>query len=221
MNSMAQADVDDTKVTPLRPTNRVERPSPNALRQRKFRKKQKRKPVTPSVTLDTTVTPPPTVTEPTVTLVPALPATPSAGIDVAAYMAAIALASVAALFSVKGMVQLFPGTPMLIICMAVAMEGSKLVAAGWLARRWRMTAWAWRLTLVVLIFGLATINATGVYAQLVAAHVGKRGAAQSTIEMQDATLTARIDVQAHMVTDLPSQGPAPRALGSLRRLSKF
>jgi hypothetical protein len=55
----------------------------------------------------------------------------NATIDVAAYTAAIGLASVAALFSVKGMVQLFLGTPVLIIAMASMMEASKLVTAGW------------------------------------------------------------------------------------------
>jgi len=124
------------------------------------------------------------------------------GFDVAAYMAAIALASVAAVFSIKGMMVLFPGAPLLIICMAVAMEGSKLIAVGWLARRWCLTAWAWRLILVTLIIGLAVINATGVYAQLVAAHVGNRGAALSDVETRDAALTARIDVQTHMVADV-------------------
>ncbi len=53
--------------------------------------------------------------------------------------------------------------------MAVAIEGAKLVAAEWLARRWRSTAAVWRSTLVALVAGLALINATGVYAQLVAA----------------------------------------------------
>jgi hypothetical protein len=63
----------------------------------------------------------------------------------------------------------------------------------------------WRLVLVVLIVGLAVINATGVYAQLVAAHVGERGAAQSAIEMESATLSARIEVAAHTVADLDAR----------------
>jgi hypothetical protein len=82
------------------------------------------------------------------------------------------------------------------------MESAKLVTAGWLARRWRATAWVWRLVLVVLVAGLALINAAGVYAQLVAAHVGERGAAQSAVETQEATLAARIEVAAHNVADL-------------------
>jgi len=119
-----------------------------------------------------------------------------------AYIAAIALAGAAAFFSVKGMVTLFPGAPMSVVAMACAMEASKLVTAGWLASQWRVTAWIWRVVLAVLIAGLAVINAAGVYAQLVAAHVGERGAATAAIETQDSALAARIEVAAHNVADL-------------------
>ena len=54
----------------------------------------------------------------------------------------------------------------------------------------------------MLVAGLAVINATGVYAQLVAAHVGERGWATSAVEMQDAALAARVEVAAHSVADL-------------------
>ena len=86
--------------------------------------------------------------------------------------------------------------------MAVTMESAKLVTAGWLARRWRATAWVWRGVLVALVAGLAVINAAGVYAQLVAAHVGERGATTSAIETQDAAFAARIEVAAHNVADI-------------------
>ena len=97
---------------------------------------------------------------------------------------------------------MFPGAPMSVVAMTVAMEASKLVAAGWLARRWAATHWVARIAIAAFIFGLMVINATGVYAQLVAAHVGERGAATSAIETQDATLAARIAVQAHTVADI-------------------
>ncbi len=100
------------------------------------------------------------------------------------------------------MVVLFPGAPMSVVGTAIAMEGAKLVTAGWLAHRWRGTAWVWRLVLAGLVAGLAIINAAGVYAQLVAAHVGERGAAQWALETQDAALAARIEVAAHSVADL-------------------
>jgi hypothetical protein len=125
-----------------------------------------------------------------------------AAVDLAAYGAACALASAAAWFSVKGMIVLFPGAPMSVVAMTVAMEASKLIAAGWLARRWAATPWVARIAIAAFIFGLMVINATGVYAQLVAAHVGERGAATSAIETQDATLGSRIAVQTHNVADL-------------------
>jgi len=56
--------------------------------------------------------------------------------------------------------------------------------------------------LIAFVFGLAVINAAGVYAQLVAAHVGDRGAATSRIEEQTADLEAKISVQGHNVADL-------------------
>src|SRR3984893_14099913 len=127
---------------------------------------------------------------------------PKAGIDMAAYVAAIVLTGAAAFFSIKGMVVLFPGASLAVVVMAFAMEGAKLVPAGWLARRWAVSALGRRVILFALVAGLAVINATGVYAQLVAAHVGERGAATSAIEMQDAALAARIEVAAHAVADL-------------------
>jgi hypothetical protein len=80
------------------------------------------------------------------------------------------------------MVTLFPGAPLVIVGMAATMESAKLITAGWLARRWRATAMVWRGVLVVLVFGLALVNAAGVYAQLVSAHVGEKGAATSDLE---------------------------------------
>jgi len=125
-----------------------------------------------------------------------------AAVDIAAYAAAVALAGAAAFFSIKGMVVLFPGSPVPVIGMSIAMEAAKLITAGWLARRWHATALIWRAALVAFVFGLAVINAAGVYAQLVAAHVGDRGAATSRLEEQTADIEAKISVQAHTVADL-------------------
>ena len=119
-----------------------------------------------------------------------------------AYIAAIVLAGAAAFFSIKGMVVLFPGAPLAIIAMATTMEGAKLVTVAWIARRWRVTAWIWRIVLVVLIVGLARINGVGVFSQLVAAHLGDRSATTSAIETKDTALAARIEVAAHTVADL-------------------
>ncbi len=198
------ADTETATVTPLRPRSVAKDPT-NAERQRRHRAKRKtgsrRRAVTPSVTAPA-VTPPcvrPVTPELTVT------APRRRGADVAAYIAAVALAGAAAWFSIRGMVVIFPGAPLSVIGMACAMEGAKLVTAGWLARRWRVTGWIWRGVLGAMVAGLAVINAAGVYAQLVTAHVGERGAAQSAIETQDAALAARIEVAAGRVADFDRQ----------------
>jgi hypothetical protein len=74
-----------------------------------------------------------------------------------------------------------------------------LVTAGWLARRWRVTAWLWRLVLVGLIAGLAIINATGVHAQ---PHVGERAVNTEAVETQIAAIDAKIEVATAKVADL-------------------
>jgi hypothetical protein len=185
----------DTNIAQLRPKPKD---ATNAARQARYRKK--RKEVVTARTIS--AAPPAPITVTTTIAKPAPVPRNGAGIDLAAYTAAIALAGAAAFFSVKGMVTLFPGAPLAIIGMAATMEGSKLITAGWLARRWRATAPVWRLVLVALVFGLALINAAGVYAQLVAAHVGERGAATSDLEVKNAAFAAKIEVAAHNVADL-------------------
>lgn len=103
------------------------------------------------------------------------------------------------------MVVLFPGSPVSVIAMASAMEVAKLVTAAFLARRWRVAAGVWRLVLAALVAGLALINGVGVFSQLVAAHVGERGAAQSAVEVHAGSIDARIEFAAGRVTDLDKQ----------------
>lgn len=120
--------------------------------------------------------------------------------DAFAYTTAVGLAGVAAVFSIRGMVVLFPGAPITIVAMAATMEAAKLVTAGWLAAQWSVTPRLWRGVLAILVGGLALINATGVFSQLAAAHVGERVA--SAAEIQDAVLAAKIEVAADKVTGL-------------------
>jgi len=188
---------DVPSIVPLHPSPaKGEGPSRNALRQRRYRKRRK------SVTRNATVTP--ENVKPSKAVRPLAESTSRAA-DVLAYTVAIGLAGCAAFFSIKGMVVLFPGAPVAVVAMTVAMESAKLVTAGWLASRWQATAWLWRLVLVGLVTGLAIINATGVYAQLVSAHVGERGAMQSYITSQDAALAAQIEVASNVVADLDAR----------------
>jgi len=133
------------------------------------------------------------------------PKTNQKAIDVAAYFAAVTLAGCAAWFSIRGMTVLFPGAPVAVVAMTVAMESAKLVTAGWLASRWKVTVRIWGLALTAFVAGLAVINATGVYAQLVSAHVGERGERESYINSQDAILAGKIEVASHVVADLDAR----------------
>ena len=108
----------DTNVTTLRPSPFAgEGPSRNAKdrtaaeRSKRYRRKRKARALQ---LRQTPVTVPPAVT--TVMR-------HGAGIDVAAYTAAVALAGAAAWFSIRGMTVLFPGAPLAVVGMAVAMEG--------------------------------------------------------------------------------------------------
>jgi hypothetical protein len=89
--------------------------------------------------------------------------------------------------------------------MAVAMEAAKLVTVGWLARHWHSTGYMARAVLIMLVAGLAAINAAGVYSQLVAAHLGGRVTATAATESEAARFAARIEVQVAAVADLDAR----------------
>jgi hypothetical protein len=126
-------------------------------------------------------------------------------VNVLAYVVAVALAGIAAYFSIRGMIVLFPGAPTAIVVMGVAMEAAKLVTVAFLAHQWRLLGRLSRAVLVTLVAGLAAINAAGVYSQLVAAHFGDRFAATSAVETEASALAAKTEVQTQTVADLDSR----------------
>lgn len=123
-------------------------------------------------------------------------------VNALAYLVAVALAGIAAYFSISGMIVLFPGAPEAIVIMGMVMEAAKLVTVAFLAHQWRVLARLSRLVLIILVTGLAAINATGVYSQLVAAHFGDRVTVTSEAETETATLAAKTEVQVQTVADL-------------------
>ncbi len=135
-------------------------------------------------------------------VVPAAGTRTTGFVDVLAYTVAISLAGIAAYFSIRGMIVLFPGAPAAIVIMGLAMEAAKLVTVAFVAHQWRLIGHLARAVLVTLVAGLAVINAAGVYSQLVAAHLGDRVVATSTVETEASALAARTEVQSHTVADL-------------------
>jgi hypothetical protein len=176
-------------------------PPPAAKRSRpraapKRTKATKAKQEAPSAPL--TVSAAPTVPE-------AVPATPARASGAFALVAALALATVAAYFSVTGMAEIFPGAPVAVMVLAATMEAGKLAIAGWLAAHWRRVGWKMRSVMVTLVAGLALINAAGVFGRLVEAHVGVAASARSSVTERIETLDARVTAQSAAVADLDSR----------------
>jgi hypothetical protein len=122
-----------------------------------------------------------------------------------ALVAALALATVAAYFSVAGMAEIFPGDPLAVMVLAATMEAGKLVIAGWLAAHWRRTNWKMRFVMVALVAGLALINAAGVFGKLVEAHVSVAATSRSGVTERIEALDARVTAQTAVVADLDSR----------------
>ncbi len=122
-----------------------------------------------------------------------------------ALAAALALATVAAYFSVAGMAEIFPGAPVAVMVLAATMEAGKLVIAGWLAAHWRQTNWKMRSVMVALVAGLALINAAGVFGKLVEAHVSVAASSRSGVTERLEALDARVTAQTAAVADLDSR----------------
>jgi len=139
------------------------------------------------------------------TVAEAVPATPERASGAFALVAALALATVAAYFSVTGMAEIFPGAPVAVMVLAATMEAGKLVIAGWLAAQWRRVGWKMRAVMVSLVAGLALINAAGVFGKLVEAHVGVAASARSSVTERIEALDARVTAQSAAVADLDSR----------------
>ncbi len=138
-----------------------------------------------------------------------------------AIVTALALATVAAYFSVAGMAEIFPGDPAAVMVLAGTMEAGKLVIAGWLAAHWRRTNWKMRTVLVALVAGLALINAAGVFGKLVEAHVSVAATSRSGVTARIEALDARVKAQSAAVADLDGRiAQIDRAVDESTRLGR-
>ena len=138
-----------------------------------------------------------------------------------ALVAALALAAVAAYFSVAGMAEIFPGAPVAVMVLAATMEAGKLVIAGWLAAHWRRTNWKMRFVMIGLVAGLALINAAGVFGKLVEAHVSVAATSRSGVTERMEALEARVKAQSAAVADLDNRiAQIDRAVDESTRLGR-
>jgi hypothetical protein len=163
-----------------------------------------------AIIVTTSVTP--TVTDVTTTVTEALSVTvtpEAAGVQrsmtavkLAAFIVALALASVSAAFSIDGLTAIFAGTFWPVIIMGAALEAGKLVAAAWLTENWFSAPYLLRLVLVAMIGLLMSLNAVGVFGFLTKAHLDHMVAADMALADKAAATEARLAIQAESVADL-------------------
>jgi uncharacterized protein HemX len=173
----------DTNVTALRP---AVKDRTAAERSRRYRRKRKA-----------------TVRE--VPATPSAPVTPvtrhdSRGVTACTIVAALALATVSAGFSITGMTAVFVGATLPVIGMGIALELGKLSAVACLGRRYGSPAL--RAALVALVTVLMGLNAIGAYGFLAKAHIGHAVAGETAVAGRAAEVDARLNVQAGVVADL-------------------
>jgi hypothetical protein len=173
----------DTNVTPLRPAAK-DRTAAERQRRRRQRKR-----VTPA---------------PTVTVTPVTPVTverhSGRGVIISTTVAALALATVSAGFSITGMTAVFVGATLPVTGMGVALERGKLSAVACLGRRYGSAPL--RVALVALIAVLMGLNAIGAYGFLAKARIGDAIAGETAVAGRAAEVDARLAMQREVVTDL-------------------
>src|SRR5215468_4660665 len=182
----------DTNIATLRPSPaKGEAPTRNALRQRRHRAKKRKT----NVTRNAAVTPPIAHPAPT----------PHAGeggrgVTVATVVAALALATVSAGFSITGMTAVFVGATLPVIGMGVALELGKLSAVTCIGRRYGSASL--RAAFVALVAVLMGLNAIGAYGFLAKAHIGHQVEGETALAGRAADVDARLSVQAGVLADI-------------------
>lgn len=99
--------------------------------------------------------------------------------DINSYMAfilllifsALAVSSVAAYFSIVGLITIFPAAAMSILSMGIALEIAKLVTASWLYRYWETTGTLMKMYFVPAVLVLSLITSIGIFGFLSRAHI--------------------------------------------------
>ena len=187
---MAQAtDESITNITPLRPADPT-----NAERQRRHRAKKRKRTVTPSAALPVTAPVTPTVT---------VEHHRSVTVSVATLLAALALATCSAAFSISGLTSIFAGAFWAVIGLGVAFEIGKLSAVAWLGRAQPFSLL--RVALTALVAVLMVLNSIGVYGFLSRAHIEHALAGDLSTATNAATVAARLDAKQADLDDIKAR----------------
>ena len=109
---------------------------------------------------------------------------------------ALFISSIAAWFSIAGLIAIFPGAPVAVGLMGAALEMGKLVSASWIYRFWNKTNILMKGYFIVAVMVLSLITSVGIFGYLTRAHVeGTQGLDANTeqITLLDEQITTERD----------------------------
>ena len=114
---------------------------------------------------------------------------------------ALAIAGVAAWYSIVGLMAIFAGAVIPIAIMGGVLEVGKLVTAAWLHQNWKKTRWWMKTYLTTAVFLLMFITSLGIFGFLSKAHLEHSIATGGTNELQITQLERQITRQQSTITD--------------------
>jgi hypothetical protein len=129
------------------------------------------------------------------------------------FVTSIALASVAAFFSIIGLAQIFPGSFWPIVIMGTILEIGKLVTVSWLYNNWKETTLLLRTYFLSAIIIIMLITSMGIFGYLSRAHiesnivVGVNSVQLQTIEQQEKIAKDRLDYLLKQASDPEKTSP--------------
>jgi hypothetical protein len=126
-------------------------------------------------------------------------------IDRLTLLAALALATVSAGFSIYGFTSIFVGAFWSVIGMGVALELGKLRAVTWIGRNRSSPTWGLKGALAALVIVLMGLNVVGAFGFLAKAQIGHQVEGDVAVAGRAADIEARLAVQAEKVADLTKQ----------------
>jgi hypothetical protein len=121
-------------------------------------------------------------------------------VTAATLVAALALATCSAAFSISGLTSIFAGATLAVTSLGVAFELGKLSAVAWLGHRYG--AASLRLALGALVAVLMVLNSIGVYGFLSRAHIEHALAGDLTVANRAAAVEARLEAKQADLDDI-------------------
>ena len=92
-------------------------------------------------------------------------------INILALVSSIAIAGIAAWYSIIGLMAIFAASAVPIAIMGGVLEVGKLVTASWLYRNWRQTRFLLKTYLTIAVVVLSLITSMGIFGFLSKAHL--------------------------------------------------